>query len=110
MATRFTVDRRVHPALVENRAALRRPTAHVQLIGAGEGAQPLAAMLLDISPFGCRMLCAGASEAGSRLVLRFDDGEEAAIELIWREAGLAGCRFERSIARTLVRRLTLALQ
>lgn len=110
MATRLTLERRIEPALVEHRAAARRPSAQIDMTVCDGDAVPVPAMLLDVSPFGCRFLTAGPLATGDQLLLRFAQGEEAAADVIWREAGTVGCRFRDPVERTLVRRLTLSIQ
>lgn len=80
------------------------PRAPVELACAGGGPQ-LAAALVELSTFGCRLGGDGVEGVGDHVRLGLDDGAPVTATVIWRQSGLIGCRFDKPIATTLMKTL-----
>lgn len=99
--------RKVAPAKLEQRAAIRHPVVVKRASVRGHGRQPLDAVLDDLSVYGCRLAIDGEFVAGERLWLRLAGGNAIAASAVWCEGGKLGCRFDEPLARDLFRSLTL---
>ncbi|UVO49427.1 PilZ domain-containing protein [Sphingomonas sp. SUN019] len=67
------------------------------------------ATLHDLSIYGCRMTLDSQQSAGERLWIRFDGGLPVAATVVWCNGGLAGCRFDEPIERSVLRKLTIGV-
>jgi len=65
------------------------------------------ARLVDISYFGCRLEFDQELLAGTQLQLRFFKRDPIGGKIVWCKDGLAGCHFDASIDKSLLRALTL---
>lgn len=92
----------------ERRDSIRRLVA---VTGASiqHGAGADAAVLLDLSIYGCRLAAEGSAEQGERLLIRFEAGLPIAASVVWAEGGRIGCRFDEPIPGSLMRELIRAL-
>lgn len=108
MATTSSAYRPAAPASLERRGAARRA---VLVMGALEpsGGAPEAGELGDLSAYGCRIASAGARRAGERLWVTLAGAAPVAATVVWAEGGDAGCRFDESLPRALLRALTLGI-
>lgn len=109
MATRSSQFNRVEPALIERRTT-RRLSVHVSRATTrrhGDAAHE--ATLHDLSIYGCRMTLDVQENAGERLWIRFDGGLPVAATVIWCDDGMAGCRFDAPIDRSVLRKLTIGV-
>lgn len=109
MATRLSPYRKVQPATVERRDALRHPVTLTSATAREMGEPPVAAVLQDLSTFGCRLSCDAAPVEGTRLWLRLSGSMPIAATVVRSGDGEAACRFDRPIDRQLVRSLTIEL-
>ena len=80
------------------------PTSAVELECAG-GGPALPAALIDLSTFGCRVRGDGVSGVGNHVRLRFGARPAVTATVVWREADVAGCRFDKPIATAMMRAL-----
>lgn len=80
------------------------PRLSVELACAGGGPQ-LAAALVELSTFGCRLGGDGVDGVGDHVRLGLEDGPPVAATVIWRQSGMIGCRFDKPIATTLMKAL-----
>jgi PilZ domain len=99
--------RRVEPARLDQRAAVRHPVMIRRASVRRHGREPIEAELDDLSVYGCRLAVDALFEAGDRLSLRFAAGQSIAASAIWYECGKLGCRFDEQLDRALFRSLTL---
>lgn len=70
------------------------------------GQHPVAAELIDLSIYGCRLATSELLDVDSRLSLRFDGGWPIAANVVWAKDGQLGCRFDKPIANAMMRTLT----
>lgn len=110
MSTRLSQYRRVEPALVEQRAAPRRPIllSPAVTVSKRKGA-PVEATLRDLSVYGCRLACRASQGEGQAVLLQLGVSEPVSATVIWNDGEHIGCRFDAPIARALVRELTLVI-
>jgi PilZ domain len=101
--------RRVAPARIEQRAVERHSVLLQRATVRKHGKQPIAAALVDLSIYGCRLSSDASFEAENRLWLRFSGASPVAATVIWTEGDTLGCRFDEPLDRTLFRALTLVL-
>ena len=99
--------RKVAPARLEQREALRRPVTIKRATVRGHGRQPADAELVDLSAYGCRLAVDAGYKIHDRLWLRFAGSSPVAASTIWVEGGELGCRFDEPLDRALYRSLTL---
>jgi hypothetical protein len=99
--------RKVAPAKLEQRGAVRHPVVIKRASVRGHGRQPLDAELDDLSVYGCRIAVDSLFKTGERLWLRFAGGKAIAANAVWCEDGKLGCRFDEPLDRDLFRSLTL---
>lgn len=107
MASRVSQYRRVAPALVEQRGALRHPVSITRATVRRHGEQPSAATLHDLSAYGCRLSSTEPHDEGERLWLRLSNSMPIAATVVWSDGEAIGCRFDMAVDRALVRALTL---
>ena len=110
MATRTSQFRAATPALVEHRRAPRYPVTVTRATVHAAGAEPLDAVLHDLSIYGCRLATPVDYAPDERLTLRLDGGAPIEAAVVWCRDGFVGCRFDRAIARDVVRDLTLTIR
>jgi PilZ domain len=99
--------RRVAPARMEEREAVRHPVMISRTTIRRHAAQADDAQLIDLSIYGCSLEADSLVKSGQRLWLRFSGGSPIASTVIWCEGGKLGCRFDSAIDRDLFRSLTL---
>jgi hypothetical protein len=99
--------RRVVPARLEQRDAVRHPVLISQTTMRRHAAQADEAKLIDLSIYGCSLEAGNIVKAGQRLWLSFSCSAPIAAKVIWCEGGKLGCRFDEAIDRDLFRSLTL---
>lgn len=99
--------RPVEPAHIERRRDERSLT--VRRLNLRREGKPVLAMLLDLSPMGCRITSDSAYQSGERVMLQLAGDAAVAATVVWVRAGTMGCRFDQAIDRTLFRALTLRL-
>ncbi|WP_419808142.1 PilZ domain-containing protein [Sphingomonas sp.] len=104
MATRVMFNRR-EAALVEQRHEARHMVECVRLTAGGETEEPFAAVLDDISSFGCRLRDAGVLAVGERLWVRLPGAPPIVASVAWARDAAAGCRFAAPISQGLMRSL-----
>jgi len=109
MATKFSQYRTPTPASVEQRAEPRLRLSVTKASIRRQGRTPVEAALEDVSIYGCRMATDIPAEEGERLWLRFDGRMPIAATVVWSDAGMVGCRFDKPIDRGTMRALTLRL-
>lgn len=107
MASRVSQYRKVEPALVEYRGALRHPVFITSTTVRRYGEAAGEAILQDLSVYGCRVASDALHDVGERLWLRLSSSMPIAATVVWRNGEVVGCRFDAPIERTLVRSLTL---
>lgn len=74
-----------------------------------DGGGTVAATLLDLSIYGCRLAVGEWHDEGDRLWLRFDGGWPIAASVVWTDGERIGCRFDAPISHSLMREVTRAL-
>lgn len=99
--------RKVAPARLEQRGAVRHPVAIKRASIRGHGRQPADAELDDLSVYGCRISVDGEFKTGERLWLSFAGGKAIAASTVWCDDGKLGCRFDEPLERDVFRSLTL---
>jgi len=109
MATRFTQFRTPEAASFDQRAAPRLRLSVTRASIRRQGREPSEAALEDVSIYGCRMVSDLPAGEGERLWLRFDGRMPIAATVVWCDAGMIGCRFDKPIDRGTMRALTLRL-
>lgn len=109
MASRASRYRPAERASLDQRDAARHPVLVTPATVRAHGEQPVAAVLNDLSPFGCRLATPAEHSPGERVWLRLSGGLPVAATVVWAAGGIAGCRFDAPIARELVRTLTLGI-
>jgi hypothetical protein len=109
MATRVTQYRTPEPASLDQRAEPRLRLSVTKASIRRQGRTPIDADLDDVSVYGCRMMSQLPAEEGERLWLRFDGRMPIAATVVWSDAGMIGCRFDKPIDRGTMRALTLRL-
>jgi PilZ domain len=107
MTYMYSKFRSVVPALVDERMVVRHPVMVERATVRRNASAPIAALLEDISIYGCRVVVEGPFEPGDRLLLRLADSEPIAANAIWYDKGKLGCRFNEALDRKLLRMLTL---
>jgi hypothetical protein len=91
-------------ALVGQRQDARHQV-EAALVDAAGTETGFAAVLEDISCFGCRLSGAPPLTAGERLWVRLPDGTVVETRIAWSRGDEAGCRFAEPIASGLMRSL-----
>lgn len=109
MATRASQFRKVGSALVEHRTAPRHRVMVSRASTKRGNAAAREAVLHDLSIYGCRIAISGGQDVGEQWLMRFEGDTAVSATVVWSEGGFAGCRFEKPIARALVRALTLVI-
>jgi PilZ domain len=99
--------RRVAPARLEERDAIRHPVLISRTTMHRQTAKINNAKLIDLSIYGCSLEVDTVAKSGQRLWLRFSESSPLASTVIWCEGGKLGCRFDEAIDRDLFRSLTL---
>ena len=99
--------RKVPPARLEQREALRHPVLLGKATVRKHAERPLSAFLVDLSVYGCRILFEGKVNVGDRLWLRLAGSEPIGATAVWFEGGRLGCKFDDTLDRGLFRTLTL---
>jgi PilZ domain len=107
MSYMYSKFRTVAPALVDERMAVRHPVSVERASVRRNTSPPIAALLEDISIYGCRVIIIGSFKPGDRLLLRLADSEPVAATAIWYDNQKLGCRFDDALDRTLFKMLTL---
>ncbi|WP_184475156.1 PilZ domain-containing protein [Rhizorhapis suberifaciens] len=108
MGLRLSRYRRVEPALVEHRGALRHPVILQRASIRHHADHGHDAQLLDLSIYGCRIATEARFDADDRVWLRFEGSRPVAATTVWSDGGSIGCRFDAPIDRALFRRLSRA--
>lgn len=109
MATRLSHYRAVVPAITEQREAPRHRVHVTRATLTKRGNLPVEAALHDLSIYGCRLLISSKHAEGDLLHLTLDSHGPIAATVVWNNGAQLGCRFEKPIARGMLRSLTLAL-
>ncbi len=99
--------RTVEPALIENRRSYRHPVEIQRAAIRQQGKMAKAGELIDLSVYGCRVASKTRFAEGTRIWLRFEDGNPIPATAIWCQNGHVGCRFDEKLDSRLFRRLTL---
>ena len=99
--------RKVAPARIEQRGALRHSVLLQRATVRRAKASAIEAQLCDLSIYGCRLAVSGIFQAGDRIRLQFAENKPVTATTIWCADGLLGCRFDEAIDRALFRELTL---
>jgi PilZ domain len=99
--------RRVVPARLEQRDAIRHPVSISRTTMRRPTAKIDNARLIDLSIYGCSLEVDDIVKSGQRLWLRFSCSAPISSTVIWCEDGKLGCRFDQAIDRDLFRSLTL---
>ena len=99
--------RRVEPARIEQREAVRHPVLLQRATVRGHSKSPQEARLVDLSIYGCRLVTNVSFKQGERLWLRFSGGNPISATAIWFEGDRLGCRFDKALDRARFRELTL---
>ena len=71
----------------------------------GQGRDPGAAVLLDLSIYGCRIAMDSQHGEGDRVWLRLDGGWPIGATVVWVEDGRMGCRFDDPLPGSVMREL-----
>jgi hypothetical protein len=107
MTYMYSKFRNVAPALVDERMAVRHAVIVQHATVRRTESLPIAAVLEDISIYGCRVVVDGPFKSGDRLWLRLADSDPVAATAIWYDNTKLGCRFDEALDRKLFRLLTL---
>jgi hypothetical protein len=101
--------RKVGPARLEQRDVVRQQVVVKRATVRGHGRQPVEAVLVDLSIYGCRLSVDVPFKPMDRLWLRFAGDKPIAATTIWSEGDQLGCRFDEPLDRSLFRALTLMI-
>lgn len=107
MGYQTTQFRKVPPARLEQRQSQRHPVLLGKVSVRKHAKQPISALLVDVSAYGCRLLFEGGVKVGDRLWLRLAGSEPIAATAVWSEGDRLGCKFDDTLDRNLFRALTL---
>lgn len=99
--------RKVEPARLEQRNAVRHPVLLGKVTVRKHAKHPIEASLVDLSIYGCRVLLNGSINVGDRLWLRLAGSNPISATAVWAEGDRLGCKFDEMLDRTLFRALTL---
>jgi hypothetical protein len=99
--------RKVEPARLEQREAVRHPVLLQKATVRRHAKQPIEARLVDLSVYGCRVLLDGSFKVGDRLWVRLADSNPIGATAVWREGDRLGCKFDELLDRNLFRQLIL---
>jgi hypothetical protein len=99
--------RKVAPARIEQREAVRHPVLLQRATVRSHTKQAKDARLVDLSIYGCRLITEASFKIGDRLWLRFAGSGPISATAIWFEGDRLGCRFDKALDRELFRELTL---
>lgn len=99
--------RKVVPARIEQRDAVRHPVLLQKATIRRHAKHPVEARLVDLSIYGCRVLIEGSFQIGDRLWLRLAGSSPISATTVWVEGDRLGCRFDEALDRRLFRELTL---
>lgn len=99
--------RKVAPARIEQREAVRHPVLLQRATVRRHSKSPQEARLVDLSVYGCRLITDSSFKLGERLWLRFAGGNPISATAVWFEGDRLGCKFDEMLDRTLFRELTL---
>jgi hypothetical protein len=99
--------RKVEPARLEQREAVRHPVLLGKATVRRHAKHPIEARLVDLSIYGCRVLIDGSVKVGDRLWLRLGGSGPISATAVWAEGDRLGCKFDEMLDRTLFRELTL---
>jgi len=109
MATKLSPWRKVEPAALDQRTGPRYRVAVSRASVRGHGQQPQAALLHDLSAYGCRLSGVDDQPEGERLWLRLAGSLPVAATVVWARDDQLGCRFDAPLDRALMRALTLGI-
>lgn len=99
--------RKVPPARLEQREAVRHPVLLSKVTVRKHAERPVSAFLVDLSVYGCRVLFDGSVKVGDRLWVRLAGSEPIGATAVWSDGERLGCKFDDTLDRTLFRALTL---
>jgi PilZ domain len=99
--------RKVEPARLEQREAVRHPVLLGKATVRRHAKHPIEARLVDLSVYGCRVLIDGSVKVGDRLWLRLAGSGPISATAVWTDGDRLGCKFDEMLDRTLFRQLTL---
>ena len=105
MATRLNQPGRNRPLPIDRRDGDRHPVTLTGATSRSHAAEPVDAVLEDVSSFGCRLTCGDDQPAGSRVWLRLSGSMPVAATVVWSREGQIGCRFDQPIDPRLMRTL-----
>jgi hypothetical protein len=105
MASRATAYRPVTSVDQRGERRLEAQWRGAEIRGA-EG-EPVAASLVEISIYGCRLACDQRFDIETRVWLRLDGGAPVSAKVVWCADGRVGCRFDTAIPREQLRALTI---
>ena len=108
MASKATQFRTVQAASLDRRAEPRHPVHITRATARARNAKASAAILCEISTYGCRLVSSAKHPAGERLWLKLNGDLPLAATVIWCADGRIGCRFDEPLPRELMRKLTIA--
>lgn len=107
MATRLSQRHTAEPAAAERRVALRYRVSIKRASVRGHGKQTQAAVLHDVSSYGCRITTEDRMAVGERLWVRLEGCAPIGATVVWAEDSLIGARFDTALDREVMRSLTL---
>jgi hypothetical protein len=107
MASRATQFRTVQAASLDRRAEPRHPVHITRATARTRHTKASAAILCEISTYGCRLISSAKHPPGERLWLRLNGDLPLAATVIWCADGRIGCRFDEPLPRELMRKLTI---
>jgi PilZ domain len=99
--------RKVSPARIDQRAAVRHPVLLQRATVRCHSKKPQEARLVDLSIYGCRLITDATYKIGDRLWLRFAGSSPVSATAVWFEGDRLGCRFDEAFDRSLFRELVL---
>ena len=108
MASRATQFRTVPAASLDQRAEPRHPVHITRATATTRNRKASAAILCEISTYGCRLVSPAKLPAGERLWLRLNGDLPLAATVVWCADGRIGCRFDDPLPRELMRKLTIS--
>jgi hypothetical protein len=100
--------RKVAPARIEQRAAVRREVCLCPINVNRPHSAIIVAALDDLSKYGCRLSVDCAFKNGECLTLAFSGAHPVKAFVVWNKNGKLGCRFGAELDSALYRQLTLA--
>lgn len=106
MASKSTSYRKAQPAALSCRNAVCSEVQICRLSPKKRRGKPIAATVVDISIYGCRLTIAGRLKEDQVIEFQFSPDKAMAASIVWQKDGEAGCRFDAPISPAMMKSLS----